>query len=78
MTSLVQTLNLLGAQAFQFAWSMLWQSSLLITLLFLLDLALRRRARAAVRYALWLVLLVKLVLPPTLALWASLCASSCP
>ena len=68
MTSLVQTLNLLGAQAFQFAWSMLWQSSLLITLLFLLDLALRRRARAAVRYALWLVLLVKLVLPPTLAL----------
>src|SRR5216683_2042399 len=68
MNSLVRTLNLLGEQAFQFAWSMLWQSSLLIALLFILDLALLRRARAAVRYALWLVLLVKLVLPPTLAL----------
>src|SRR5206468_2170272 len=68
MNSLVQTLNLLGPQAFQFAWSMLWQSSLLIAVLFLLDLALRRRVRAAVRYALWLVLLAKLVLPPSLAL----------
>src|SRR6266404_4475104 len=68
MNSLVQTLNLLGAPALQFAWSMLWQSSLLIALLFLLDLALRSRSRAAVRYALWLVLLVKLVLPPSLAL----------
>ena len=66
MNSLVQTLNLLGPQAFQFAWSMLWQSSLLIALLFLLDLALRRRARAAVRYALWLVLLLPSLFPPVL------------
>ena len=46
---------------------MLWQSSLLIGLLFALDLLMRRKVRPAVRYALWLVVLVKLVLPPSLA-----------
>src|SRR5262249_36153762 len=33
-----------------------------------LDWALRKRVRAGVRYALWLLVLVKLILPPTLAL----------
>src|SRR5437899_1948957 len=51
-----------------FVWPMLWQSSLLIALVFGLDLALRRKLRASVRYALWLVVLVKLLLPPSLAL----------
>ena len=46
---------------------MFWQSSLLIGLLWAIDLVLRRRLRAAVRYALWLMVLVKLVLPPSLA-----------
>jgi hypothetical protein len=46
---------------------MLWQSSLLIGVLFALDLLLRRRLRPAVRYALWLVVLVKVLLPPSLA-----------
>ena len=46
---------------------MLWQSSLLIGLLFALDLLMRRKVRPAVRYALWLVVLVKLLLPPSLA-----------
>ena len=35
---------------------------------FAIDFVLRRHVRAAVRYALWLVLLVKLLLPPSLAL----------
>src|SRR2546427_1531161 len=68
MNSLVQTLNFWGAQALGFASSMLWQSSLLIALLFLLDLVLLRKVRAAVRYGLWLVVLFKLMLPPSLAL----------
>src|SRR5579872_2779957 len=50
------------------AWPMLWQSSLLIGFIFLIDLALRRRLRPAVRYALWLLVLLKLMLPPSLAL----------
>ena len=68
MNALIDFLNLCGAGAREFAWAMLWQSSLLIGLLLGLEWAFRRRVRAAVRYALWLVVMVKLVLPPTLAL----------
>ena len=68
MNALIETLNRFGTSALHFAWPMLWQSSLLIAVLFTIDFALRRRVRAAVRYALWLVLLVKLLLPPSLAL----------
>ena len=67
MNSIVETLNSWGANARQFIWPMLWQSSLLIGLLFGLEAMLRSRVRAAVRYALWLVVLVKLMLPPALA-----------
>ena len=49
-------------------WPMLWESSLLIGVLLLLEFGLRRKLRPAIRYALWLAVLVKLVLPPSLAL----------
>jgi beta-lactamase regulating signal transducer with metallopeptidase domain len=68
MNALIEILNRFGENSLHFAWPMLWQSSVLITVLFVADFALRRRVRAAVRYALWLVLLVKLLLPPSLAL----------
>jgi beta-lactamase regulating signal transducer with metallopeptidase domain len=64
----IEILNHWAEQAFSFAWPMLWQSSLLIGVLFALDCLLRRRVRAAVLYALWLSVLVKLLLPPSLAL----------
>jgi type II secretory pathway component GspD/PulD (secretin)/beta-lactamase regulating signal transducer with metallopeptidase domain len=67
MNLLIETLNGWADAALQFAWPMLWQSSLLIGLLLAVDLLLRRRLRAAVRYALWLLVLAKLVLPPSLA-----------
>ena len=67
MNTLIEMLNQWAEQAFSFAWPMLWQSSLLIGILFTLDWLLRRRVRAAVRYALWLSVLVKLLLPPSLA-----------
>src|SRR5579872_5505200 len=63
-----ETLNHLGAQFLAFAWPMLWQSSLLIAVVFAVDLMLARKLRASVRHALWFVVLVKLLLPPTLAL----------
>jgi len=47
---------------------MFWQSSVLVLVLLALDFGLRHRVRAAVRHGLWLVLLVKLVLPTDLAL----------
>ena len=68
MNLLIETLNALADHVLGFAWQMLWQSSLLIGLLFALDLLMRRKVRPAVRYALWLVVLVKLLLPPSLAL----------
>jgi type II secretory pathway component GspD/PulD (secretin)/beta-lactamase regulating signal transducer with metallopeptidase domain len=68
MNLLIETLNAWADHALRFAWPMLWQSSLLIGLLFALDLLMRRKLRPALRYALWLVVLVKLVLPPSLAI----------
>src|SRR6516162_3663987 len=65
--SIVETLNRWGIHFTDFALPALVQSSLLIALLLLLDFGLRKRLRASVRYALWLLLLVKLVLPPSLA-----------
>jgi hypothetical protein len=67
MSSLLDTLNVWADHALRFAWPMLWQSSLLIGALFALDLVLRKKLRPAVRYALWLVVVVKVLLPPSLA-----------
>src|SRR5207245_11080745 len=64
---MIHALNHLGARFADFALSMLVQSSLLIVLLFALDLVLRNRVRAVVRYALWMLVLIKLVLPPSFA-----------
>lgn len=72
MNALITSLNSWGERFLKLAGPMLWQSSLLILVLFALDLALRRKVRPAVRYALWLVLLVKLLLPPTLAVPTSI------
>ncbi|MCW5553547.1 MAG: M48 family metalloprotease [Verrucomicrobiae bacterium] len=72
MNSIIETWNAWAEHLPGFAWPMLWQSSLLIAAVFALDLALRRRVRAAVRYALWLIVLAKLVLPPSFASPASL------
>jgi beta-lactamase regulating signal transducer with metallopeptidase domain/type II secretory pathway component GspD/PulD (secretin) len=72
MTSLIETLNRWGGRIPDFAWPMLWQSSVLIAVLFVFDFVARRKVRASIRYALWLVVLVKLLLPPTLALPTSL------
>ena len=67
MNFIIETCSQWGESFTNFAGQMFWQSSLLIGAVFAFDLALRRQARAAVRYALWIVVLVKLALPPTLA-----------
>ncbi len=68
MNSFIETLNEWGENFLTFAWPMLWQSSLLITTLFVFDLLFQRKLRASLRYALWLVVLVKLCVSPMLAL----------
>jgi beta-lactamase regulating signal transducer with metallopeptidase domain len=64
----IDNMNRWGESFLSFAGPMLWQSSLLIVIVFALDLLLARRIRAAIRHALWMVVLVKLLLPPALAL----------
>jgi beta-lactamase regulating signal transducer with metallopeptidase domain/DNA gyrase inhibitor GyrI len=56
------------------AWmgSMLWQVSLLVLIVTALDYLLRRWAWPQVRYALWILVLVKLILPPSWTLPSSL------
>src|SRR5215472_8281879 len=68
MNQCVETVNRWAESFSAFAWPMLWQSSLLIAVILALDLMFARRIRASVRYALWMVVLVKLLLPPALAL----------
>ena len=59
-------LNDLGIAAGRTGALMLMQTALLVLALLLLELAFGRRIRASVRCALWLLVVVKLVLPPTL------------
>ncbi|MCP4657751.1 MAG: M56 family metallopeptidase [bacterium] len=57
---------------------MLWQVSLLILLIGAIDLVIGRWAWPQVRYALWLLILVKLLIPPSWSLPTSLVSRSRP
>ena len=67
MNLFVETLNHFGSRFAEFALPMLGQSSLLIAFLFVLDLLISKRVRAVVRYGLWMLVLVKLLMPPSFA-----------
>jgi beta-lactamase regulating signal transducer with metallopeptidase domain len=66
MNAIVQTLNAAGRAFVGAAVPMLIQSSLLILILLGVDALLRKRVRAVFRYWIWMLVLVKLVLPPSL------------
>src|SRR5690242_17899178 len=55
-------------------WPMLWQASLLILIVWALDLLLKRWAWPQVRHTLWLLVLLKLIMPPWVAMPTSLTA----
>jgi beta-lactamase regulating signal transducer with metallopeptidase domain len=65
MGELVTVLNTAGGAFVAWAGPMLIQSSVLIILLAALDLVLRHRVKAVVRYWIWLLVLAKLILPPS-------------
>ena len=67
MNEMIEQLNSAGASFVGFTLPMLIQSSLLIAVVLGLDLILRKRVRAVVRYCLWMLVLVKLMLPATLS-----------
>lgn len=64
----INLLNSVGQAFCVHAWSAFVQSSVLIVVLLVLDLLLRKRVRAVVRYSVWMLVFVKLLLPPTLSL----------
>jgi beta-lactamase regulating signal transducer with metallopeptidase domain len=68
MNNLIEILNHRGGDFLNFAGPMLWQSGLLISVLFAFEFLFRRKVRASIRYLLWLVVLIKLCVPPTFAL----------
>lgn len=68
MTPLFELLDLLSHRALAFARPAVVQSSLLVLTLLLTERILRHKLRPAVRYALWLLVPIKLLLPPSLAL----------
>ena len=72
INSLVTALNSVGEAFCKHASDVFVQSALLVIALFVVDLFLRRRVRAVFRYCVWLLVLVKLVLPPTLSLPTSI------
>ncbi|MEN6575120.1 MAG: M56 family metallopeptidase [Phycisphaerales bacterium] len=66
MNAIVEAINLAGRMFIEFSLPMLIQSSVLILILLAVDTVLRRRVRAVFRYCIWMLVLVKLVLPPSL------------
>ena len=68
MNALITVLNQAGERFIAHAGSMLVQAGLLIIALWVLDHVLRRHLRPSLRYGLWMLVLVKLVLSPQFSL----------
>jgi beta-lactamase regulating signal transducer with metallopeptidase domain/Leucine-rich repeat (LRR) protein len=66
--SIIEIINKLGVLFCDHALGMLIQSSILITVLLVIGLLLRKSINAVFRYCFWLLVFVKLVIPPTLSL----------
>ena len=65
---MINFLNTAGEHWFDWQFAMLWQTAVLIGIIWIVDLAIRKWAHPQVRYALWMLVLVKLLIPPT---WTS-------
>ncbi|MDH4238027.1 MAG: DUF1573 domain-containing protein, partial [Phycisphaerae bacterium] len=67
MNTIVEYINSAGFSFIEFAVPMLVQSGILIVILLLADLLLRKKVKAVFRYWIWMLVLVKLVLPTSLS-----------
>jgi len=65
---MVEQLNAIARLWWDWSAAMFWQAGLLIILIGCIDLLIRKWAWPQLRYALWLLIVIKLVLPPTLSL----------
>ncbi len=62
---MMSLLNTIADKWFTWQISMLWQTAVLIAIIWIADLLIRKWAWPQVRYALWMLVLVKLLIPPT-------------
>jgi len=69
---MIEQLNIIADAWWSWMWPMFWQVGMLIVLIGAVDLVIRRLVWPQVRYALWLLVLVKLILPPTFSLSTSI------
>lgn len=65
---MIEQLNTLAQAWWDWMWPMFWQVGVLIAVVGAIDLLLHKYLWPQVRYALWLLVVVKLMLPPTFAL----------
>ncbi len=65
---MIASINTIARLWWEWSAAMFWQVGLLIVLIACVDRLIRRRAWPQLRYALWSLILVKLILPPTLSL----------
>ncbi|MFH1616210.1 MAG: M56 family metallopeptidase [Planctomycetota bacterium] len=63
---MIEQINSLSQSWLNWMWPMLWQVAVLITIIAIIDFLIKRWAWPQVRYALWLLVLIKLILPPAL------------
>ena len=68
---MIEQINAIAEGWLNWMWPMFWQVSVLVIFVGAVDLLLRKRVWPQVRYALWLLILVKLILPPTFSLSTS-------
>jgi len=68
---MIEQINHIAGLWWSGAIAMFWQVGVLIILIGCVDLIIRKWAWPQLRYALWLMVLVKLVLPPTISLSTS-------
>ncbi len=69
---MTEQINTIAEIWWSWMWPMFWQVGVLIVLIGAVDLLIKRWVWPKVRYALWILVLVKLVLPPSLTSPASL------
>ncbi len=67
MSNVLELINSAGKGFVEYAWPMLWQSGVLVVILLAADYVLRRKVGAVFRYGLWMLVIVKLVLPTSLS-----------
>ena len=65
---MIDHINKIAEIWWNWMWPMFWQVSILICFVAAVDFILRKYIWPQVRYALWLLVLVKLILPPSFAL----------